>query len=156
MDINATLIGQMITFAVFVVFTMKYVWPPITRAMQQREKTIADGLAAGERGHKDLELAQGKSVEILQEARETAANIVNQANSRADHLIEQAKHVAQKEGERLIALARIEIEQEVHQAKRQLQDQIASLALNMAEKVVQRDIDASTHKQLLDKMVAEI
>lgn len=156
MDLNATLIGQMITFAVFVVFTMKYVWPPITKAMQDREKKIADGLAAGEKGEQDLQLAKHKSVEILQEAKMTATQIITQAHTRADHILEEAKHLAKKEGERLIIHAQGEIEQHLNEARRQLQSQIANLALGMAEKIVQRDIDPAVHKQLLDKMVEEI
>ena len=156
MDLNATLIGQMITFAVFVIFTMKYVWPPITKAMQDREKKIADGLAAGEKGEHDLHLAKNKSIEILQEAKTTATQIITQAHSRADHIVEEAKHTAKKEGERLIAHAQNEIEQYLNEARRQLQSQIANLALGIAEKIVQRDIDPATHKQLLDKMVEEI
>lgn len=156
MNLNLTLIGQMITFAVFVIFTMKYVWPPITKAMQDREKKIADGLAAGEKGELNLRLATNKSVEILQDAKADAAQIIAQAHSRADHIVEEAKQLAKKEGERLIAHAESEIQQNFNEAHRQLQKQIANLALDMAEKIVQRDIDPAAHKQLLDKMVTEI
>jgi len=156
MDINATLIGQMITFVVFVVFTMKYVWPPITKALQDREKKIADGLAAAERGENSLELAKHKSVEILQEAKQSSAQIVEQAHIRAAHIVDEAKEIARQEGDRIIAHAQTEITQQFNHAKQQLQDQVATLALNMAEKIVQHDIDAATHRKLLDKMVAEI
>lgn len=156
MDINATLIGQMITFVVFVVFTMKYVWPPITKALQDREKKIADGLAAAERGENSLELAKHKSVEILQEAKANSAQIVEQAHARAAHIVEEAKDVARQEGHRIITHAQSEIAQQFNQAKQQLQNQVSALALSMAEKIVQHDIDAATHRKLLDKMVEEI
>lgn len=156
MDLNATLLGQMITFAVFVVFTMKYVWPPITKAMQDREKKIADGLAAGQKGEQDLQLAKNKAVEILREAKTTATQLIAQANSRADHLMEEAKQAAKQEGERLIAHAHTEIEQQVVEAKRQLQSHVGLLAVQMAEKIVQRDIDPASHQLLLDKMVEEL
>lgn len=156
MSINLTLLGQMLTFAIFVAFTMKYVWPPITKAMQEREKRIADGLAAADRGQRDLELAQHKSVEILQEAKVRASHIIDQANKRAQHIVEEAKEQARQEGQRLLAHAQSEITQQVNQAKRELQTQVSELALKMAEKIVQRDIDARTHQQLLNNLVTEI
>jgi F-type H+-transporting ATPase subunit b len=156
MDINITLFGQMLTFAVFVWFTMKYVWPPIMKAMQDREKKISDGLAAAERGHRDLELAQHKAVEVLQEARLEASRIIDQANQRAARLVEDSKQVARQEGERLIHTAQSEIDLMANEAKRQLQQQMGSLAISMAEKIVRRDIDASTQKKLLQQIVTEI
>ncbi len=156
MDINFTLIGQILTFVVFIWFTLKYVWPPITKAMQEREKRIADGLAAADKGQRDLELATHKSVEIMQEAKVNAARIVEQANKRATRIVEEAKENARLESQRLIDQAYAEIEQHVNHVKRELQKQAASLALTMAEKIVQRDIDSNTHKQLLEGLVTEI
>ncbi len=156
MDINATLIGQMITFAVFVVFTMKFIWPPITKALADREKKIADGLAAAEKGEHSLVLAQNESVKILKEAKNTALGIVDQANSRAARILEEAKEQARVEGERLIAQAYVEIDQHTILAKRQLQQQVAGLAVQMAEKIVQHDIDSQVHQKLLDNMATEI
>jgi F-type H+-transporting ATPase subunit b len=156
MDINFTLIGQILTFVVFIWFTLKYVWPPITKAMQEREQHIADGLAAADKGQRDLELATHKSVEILQEAKINAARIVDQANKRGSRIIEESKESARQESQRLIDQAYAEIEQHVNQVKRDLQKQAADLALIMAEKIVQRDIDANTHKQLLAGLVTEI
>jgi F-type H+-transporting ATPase subunit b len=156
MDLNATLLGQMITFAVFVIFTMKYVWPPITKAMQEREKKIADGLAAGQKGEHDLQVARDKAADIVYEAKATAEQIISQARSRVDHIMEEGKQAAKKESERLIAHAYAEIEQQVTATKRQLQNQISVLALGMAEKIVQHDIDPAAHQKLLDKMVAEL
>lgn len=156
MEINFTIIGQLITFAVLVFFTMKYVWPPITQAMHEREKKIADGLAAAEKGQRDLELAEHKSVEIIQAAKIEAAHIVEQANKRAQRIIEEEKENARKEGERLIHSAQDEIEQMINQAKRDLQNQTAELAISMAQKIMQRDIDANTQRKLLDQIAAEI
>lgn len=156
MEINFTLIGQLITFAVLVIFTMKYVWPPITKAMQVREKRIADGLAAAERGHKDLELARQQAITQLQEAKQEASRIIDSANKRATSIIEESKDTARTEGARIIQTARGEIEQMVNKAKGELQSQVSELAIAMAEKILQRDIDATTHRKLLDQFVAEI
>lgn len=155
MNLNATLLGQMITFAVFVWFTMKFVWPPITKAMADREKKIADGLAAGERGQHDLELAKAKSMETLKQAKESAAHIIAEANTRASHIVMEAKEAAVHEGSVMISRAEAEIEQKYNHAKEELRAETAALALSMAEKIVGRDIDASAHKKLLDEMVAE-
>lgn len=156
MDINITLIGQLITFALLVWFTMRYVWPPIIKAMQERQKRIADGLAAGERGERDLELARQKSVEILHEAKQQASQLMDNANKRAAVLVDEGKETARQEAERIIKTAKDEITQLVNQAKRDLQNQASDLAIAMAEKIVQRDIDANTHRKLIDQMVAEI
>lgn len=156
MDINATLIGQMITFAVFVIFTMKFVWPPITKALAEREKKIADGLAAAEKGEHSLIMAKDESVKILKEAKNTAAGIVDQANNRAVRIIEEAKEQARLEGERLIAQAYVEIDQHTLLAKRQLQKQVATIAVEMAEKILQHDIDAQMHQKLLENMAMDI
>jgi len=156
MDLNATLLGQMFTFAVFVLFTMKYVWPPITKAMHEREKKIADGLAAAQKGEDDLRLAKIKATEILHEAKAQATHLINQAHSRADHLLEEAKHSAKQEAERIIAHAQVEIEQQANEAKRQLQKQVAILAVDMAEKIVGRHIDPTAQQKLLDEMVTEL
>lgn len=156
MEINFTLIGQLITFAVLVFFTMKYVWPPILKAMQEREKTIADGLAAAEKGQRDLELARHKSKEIIQEAKLEGSRIIDQANKRATNIIAEGKQTAKQEVDRMLAAAKEDISQMTQQAKRELQNHISELAISMAEKVLQRGIDADTHRKLLDKMVAEI
>jgi F-type H+-transporting ATPase subunit b len=156
MDINATLIGQMITFAVFVIFTMKFVWPPITKALQDREKKIADGLAAAEKGELSLQHATDKAKEIIQEAKITSAQIVEQAHVRTGHLIEEAKEIAKQESDRIIAHAQSEVAQQFNQARTQLQNQVADMALKIAEKIVQHDLDANAHRELLEKMVAEI
>lgn len=156
MDINITLIGQMITFAVFVWFTMKFVWPPITKAMDDRAKKIADGLAAAERGQQDMQLAQHKAAEMLAEAKQTAATIVDQANARAENIVTEAQQRAKLDAERLVKRAQEEFEQESNQAKRELQSQVADLAVQIAEKILQRSIDAKAHQQILNSAMTEI
>lgn len=156
MQINFTLIGQLITFAVLVIFTMKYVWPPIIKAIEEREKKIAQGLAAGEKGEKDLQAAREKSVVIIQEAKEEAARIVDAASKRATKLMEETKETARQEGATIIKNAKDEIERMLNDAKRDLQNQVSNLAISMAEKIVQRDIDATTHQELIKQFVEEI
>lgn len=156
MDINATLLGQFITFAVFVWFTMKYIWPPIMKAMQEREKKIADGLAASERGQHELELAQHKATEQMRDAKIHAAEILEQANKRANHIVEEAKERARAEGERLLTIARSDIEQEMQTARQELRNEIAVLAIASAEKILARSVDAATQRDLVDKLITEI
>lgn len=156
MDINATLIGQLITFTIFVVFTMKYVWPPLTKAMEDRQKTIADGLEAAERGQRELELAQGRSAEVLREAKAQAAEIIEQAKVRAQGIVEESKGQARTEGDRLLILAKTEIEQEKQKAKQELIHQMADIAVSGAEKILKRQIDKAANDRLLDELIAEI
>ena len=156
MNLNLTLVGQMLTFICFVVFCMKYVWPPILAAMAEREKKIADGLAAADRAGRDLELAQEKAVERLKEAKEEAAGIVDSANRRANQLIEEAKGAAIVEADRVKAAARAEIEQETNRAKEQLRAQVAALSLAGAEKILGAAIDESAHRELVDKLASEL
>ena len=156
MNINLTLIGQSIAFAVFVIFCMRYVWPPILKAMQERAEKIADGLAAADRANHDLELAQEKAVERLKEAKQEAAGIVDAANKRANQIIDEAKNQAREEGERLKEAAQAEIEQELNRAREQLRTQVANLALAGAEKVLAAEIDMQRHSELVDKLAAEL
>lgn len=156
MNINATLFGQTIMFAMFVWFCMKFVWPPIMAALDARKKQIADGLAAAERGKHDLELAAKRSAEVIREAKEKAADIITQGDKRASEIIEEAKAQAKVEGERIVAAARAEIEQEVFRAKEQLRTQVTAIALSGAGKILGREIDAKAHNDLLEKLVAEI
>jgi F-type H+-transporting ATPase subunit b len=155
-NINLTLIGQSIAFAVFVMFCMRYVWPPILKAMQERAEKIADGLAAADRANHDLELAQEKAVERLKEAKDEAAGILDSANKRANQIIDEAKHQAREEGDRLKEAAQAEIEQELNRAREQLRNQVASLALAGAEKVLAAEIDMQRHGELVDKLAAEL
>lgn len=156
MNINATLIGQAITFAILIWFTMKFVWPPLTAAMDERAKKIADGLAAGERAKHDLELAAKRSAEVIREAKEKAAEIIANGDKRAAEIIEAAKSQAKVEADRMIAGAQAEIEQEVFRAKEQLRGQVSAIALAGAAKILGREVDAQAHNDLLDKLVAEI
>jgi F-type H+-transporting ATPase subunit b len=155
-NINLTLFGQMIAFICFVMFCMKYVWPPILAAMAEREKKIADGLAAADRASHDLELAQEKAVERLKEAKQEAAGIIDAANKRGIQLVEEAKSAAVLEADRVKTAARAEIEQESNRAREQLRGQVATLALAGAEKVLGAAIDERAHADLIDKLAAEL
>ncbi len=156
MEINATLLGQLITFAILVWFTMKYVWPPITKAMQDREKKIAAGLEASDRSKRELEHAEHKALTMIREARLEATQIVEQAHKRFTQLVDESKEQARVEGERIIVLAQDEIGRQVNQAKEVLRKQLATLAIAGAEKIIQRNLDASAQTALLDEIVAEI
>ena len=150
MNINATMLGQMIAFAFFVWFCMKYVWPPLTAALAERQKRIADGLEAAERAGKDLEETQAKVAEQLKEAKAQAASIIDQANKRATQIVEEAK------GQRMIVGAQAEIEQEVNRAKEQLRKQVASIAIAGAEKILEAAIDEATHARLTEKLAESL
>lgn len=156
MSINWTLVGQMIFFVIFVLFCMKFVWPPITTAMAERAKKIADGLAAAERADKDLELAKEKAATDLKEAKAQAAELIEQAKKRADQMVEDAKVKAKEEAERVLASAEAEVEQQVAQAKEALRAQVATLAITGAEKILETSVDAKAHADMLDKLAAEL
>lgn len=156
MNINLTLIGQTITFIVFVWFCMKFVWPPIMSALNERKKKIADGLAAAERGAHEQELAEKKAAEVLHEAKQQAQDIINQAQKRASEIVEESKETARAESERIIATAQSEIEQEVNRAREELRGQVASLAVAGAGKILKREIDAKANEDLLKDLVAQI
>lgn len=156
MNINLTLFGQTFAFAIFVWFCMKFVWPPITKAMQERQKKIAEGLDAAGRAQQDLKLAQEKVSNTLRETKDQAAQILEQANKHANSIVEEAKLQARAEGERLIASARSEIEQEVNRAKDQLRAQVAALAVLGAEKILESQVDAKVHSDLVDKLASQL
>ena len=156
MNINLTLIAQALSFAILIWFTVKFVWPPLLAAIEARQKTIAEGLAAAERGKTDLELSAKRSAEVIREAKEKTAEIVALGEKRASEIIEEAKAQARAEGDRIIAGAKAEIEQEVFRAKEQLRTQVSAIALAGAGKILGREIDAKAHSDLLDKLVAEI
>lgn len=156
MNINATLLAQALWFAFFIWITMKFIWPPLQKAMHERQKEIADGLAAAEKGRQELEMAAQRVTEELQKAREQASEILAQAEKRAGELVEEAKDNARAEGERIVNAAKAEIEQEVNRAREQLRTQVASLAVSGAEKILKREIDSSAHAQLLQGLEAEL
>ncbi|MFC3122047.1 F0F1 ATP synthase subunit B [Agaribacter flavus] len=156
MSINATLIGQLIAFAVFVYFCMKMVWPPLMAAIEDRQKTIADGLAAGERAEKDLELAQAKATEQLKDAKAQAAEIIEQAKKRANQLIDEETQRGHAEREKIIAQGHAEIEAEKNRVKEELRKQVASLAIVGAQQILQREIDAQAQNDIVEKLVEEL
>ena len=156
MNINLTIIGQAIAFFIFVVFCMKYVWPPLTSALAERKKKIADGLDAAERAERDLKLAQEKATDNLSESKEQAAAIIEQANKRANQIVDEAKEQAREEANRVKAAAEAEIEQEINQAKEALRAQVAALALAGAEKILEASVDEKAHAQLVEKLAAEL
>jgi F-type H+-transporting ATPase subunit b len=156
MNINATLIGQAIAFFLFVVFCMKYVWPPIMHALEERKKKIADGLAAGEHGQREQALAEERAKQLLRQAKEQAGEIITRADKRAAEIVEEAKDDAKVEGQRLLTAARAEIDQEVNRVKEGLRGQVVSIALAGAGKVLEREVDEATHAELLNKLAAEI
>ncbi|MFY0678381.1 MAG: F0F1 ATP synthase subunit B [Neptuniibacter sp.] len=156
MNINLTIIGQAIAFAIFVMFCMKYVWPPITAALAERKKKIAEGLDAADRAERDLQLAQEKATENMRKGKEEAAAIIEQANKRANQIIDEAKEKALEEANRVKAAKEAELEQEVNQAREALRGQVATLALAGAEKVLEASIDEAAHAQLVEKLAAEL
>ena len=156
MNMNLTLLGQMISFAIFVWFCVKYVWPPIIKALEERETRIADGLAAGERGKHDLELAEKRATELLRQGKDKAQDFVNQAHKRADEIVEAAKQTAREEAERIKQSAGAEIEQNRNRARDELRGQVARLALVGAEQILMREVDEKAHKDVLDKLAANL
>jgi F-type H+-transporting ATPase subunit b len=156
MNINLTLIGQSITFAVFVWFCMKFIWPPIVNALDARRKQIADGLAAADRGKHELELAARRASESLHDAKQKAAEIIAQAEKRAAQVIDEAKSAAKEEGDRMILAAKAEIVQESHRAREALRGEIAGLVVAGASKVLRREVDAKAHADLLEAVKNEL
>lgn len=156
MEINLTLVLQMVVFAAFVWFTMKFVWPPLSKALDERQEKIADGLAAAERGRKELELAQHRIKDELQQAKSQAAEIIDKAGRRATQLIEEARDNARQEAEKIAKSAKEQIAQEVHHARDNLRREIAGLAVSGAEKILMREIDDQQNQALLDQLIEEI
>ncbi len=156
MSINATLIGQMITFALLVWFTMKYIWPPLFDSLEERKKKIADGLAAAEKGHEEILLAEKKAKGVIKEAKEQSSEIVNLAQKRANDLIEESKDTAKQEGERLLLAAKAQIEQEIQQAKEGLRQEVANLALSAAEQILGAEIDKAKHQDIISKVSKQL
>ncbi len=150
MSFNLTLIAQMLAFAAFILFTVKIVWPYMLRAIETRQKTIADGLAAAEQGHKALEASKRHADEAVQQARERSGEILSQAEKRASQMVEDAKQAARQETEREKAAAKAEIQQEIARAREQLRDEVAALAVAGAERILRREVDAKAHAELLD------
>ena len=156
MNINLTLVVQMLVFALLIYGTMKWIWPPLLNAMQARERKIAEGLAAAEKGEQELAEARGKADAIVREARERANQIIDHAQHRAIELVEQAKTTASAEGARLVAAAEQQIELETTHARESLRREVAGIAVGAAAKLLGREIDARKHADLLDQLAAEV
>ncbi|MDF3125411.1 F0F1 ATP synthase subunit B [Rheinheimera sp. 1928-s] len=156
MDLNATLLGELIAFAVFVLFCMKFVWPPLIGAIEARQQKIADGLAASDRAEQDLRLVQDKVKQQLAEAKTQASALIDQAKKREQQIIDEASVKAQSEREKILAQAKAEIDAERIKAREELRKQVAVLAVAGAEKILQRSIDAAAHSDILEKLVAEL
>lgn len=154
MNLNATILAQMLIFALVVWVAMKFLWPQITESMQARQRRIAEGLAAAERGQKDLAAAETRVEELVKGARERALAIEHQAHARANEIIEAARQTALAEGQRLLEGARSQVVLETQKARDELRRQVGALAVSGAAKIVEREIDARTHAQLLDKLAA--
>lgn len=156
MNMNATVIGQVIWFALFVWFCMKIVWPFIGKALEERRHAIAEGLNAADRAKRDLANAEEKVAASLDDAKAKSAELIEQANRRANQIIEEAKEKAAAEGERLVAKAQADIEQEINSAREQLRQEVAALAVAGAEQILRAEVDKGAHKQLLDQLAAEL
>jgi F-type H+-transporting ATPase subunit b len=156
MNINLTLIGQLLAFVVFVWFTKKFVWTPIIAALNERKAKIADGLAAAERGQHEQELAKERAVEELKKAKAQAAEIINLANKRANEIVDEAKENARAEGARILAAAQADIEQETNRARETLRGKVAELAVAGAEKILRREINADAHSEVLDTVAKQL
>lgn len=156
MNINLTLIGQMIAFAIFIWFCKRFVWTALMGMMEARAQKIADGLEAADRASRDLELAQEKATDQLHEAKQQAASIIDQANKRATQIIEEAKAQAIVEGDRLKAAAEAEVQQQINRAREELRGKVASLVLQGAEKVLEANIDPAANRELVDKLAAQL
>ena len=156
MNINATLFGQMITFALFVWFTMRFVWPPIQVALEKRKETIAEGLAAAERGHYDLSLAQEKAKKILKEARQGAEQALDDARQSSERMVDAAKEQAKEEAKRILERAQEDIKQLENDVRLKLKKDVSALVLFGAEKILAKQIDPSTHQDLLDQLIKEL
>lgn len=156
MDINATLIGQTIAFAFFVLFTMKFVWPPLINAIEERQQKIADGLAASERATQDLDKARAQAEEELKAARVEAAALIDQAKKRATKLVEEETQRGHVEREKIIASGYAEVEAERIRVREELRKQVAFLAIAGAEKIIEREVDAQKQSDIVEKLVAEL
>ena len=156
MNINLTLIGQTITFAVFVWFCLKFIWPPILPALAERQEQLAEGLAAAEKGQDKLLQAQAEAEEIVADARKQATSILDQAHARANDIVAEGKSDGVKERERQLTAAKAEIEQEVNKAREELRGQVSAIAIASAEKILKREIDDKAHEDILGKLAQEI
>jgi F-type H+-transporting ATPase subunit b len=156
MNINATLFVQALSFAFLIWFAVKFIWPPLNRAIDERNKRIADGLAAAEKGKAALVESERKSETAMKEARERASGVLGESEKRGAQIVEEAKAAAKAEADRIIAGAREQIASEVAKAKTELREQVAALAVAGAEKILQREVDAKAHAEMLGKLKAQL
>ncbi len=156
MNLNATLIAQLIVFLILVGFTMKYVWPPIVKALDERANKVAEGLAAAERGKSDFEQAEKRVAETLAEGRQQVAEMVANADKRAAQILEEAKNQAAEEAARILAQAKADVAQEANRARETLREQVATLALKGAEKILRREVDEKQHAEILSTLKQEL
>jgi F-type H+-transporting ATPase subunit b len=155
MNLNFTLVAQAVSFAIFIWFTARFVWPPLLRAIETRQKNVADGLAAAEKGRRELELSAQRAEEALRDARDRAQDIIGHAEKRAAQIVEEAKQAAKAEGDRLVTAAKGEIDQELSRAREQLREQVAVIAVAGAERILRREVDAKAHADLLTELKRE-
>jgi F-type H+-transporting ATPase subunit b len=155
-NINLSLFGEMIGFGLFIFLVMKFGWPKLIEAIEERQKTIADGLAAGERGRQELTQAHDQAAGILHQARDKSAEAVNTASQQASHILEEARKEAQAERQRQVEAAKAEIQQELNRAKDALRGEVAKVAIAAAERIIEREIDPKAHKALLDELAGQI
>ena len=156
MDINMTLIGQTIAMIVFVWFCMKFIWPPILNALEERQQQIEEGLAAADKSQEKLVEAQAQADEIVNEARQQATGILDQAHARANEIVADGKDAGVKERERQLSAAKAEIEQEANKAREELRGQVSAIAIASAEKILKREIDGKAHEDILGKLAQEL
>ena len=156
MNVTVTLIVQIFTFALLVWFIMRFLWEPLTGLMQEREKRIADGLAAGEKGRHDLELAEKRAQEMLRGAKQQASDIISHAERRAAEIVDAAKGDAKTEAERVIIAARSEIDQERNRAREELRHAVGELVVAAASRILEKEVDAKAHARLLDNTVKQL
>ena len=156
MNMNATMLVQALTFIAFIIFTMKFVWPPILAAIEERRTTIANGLAAADKGARSLEEAQVKIASMVEEARAQARTIIDQAQVRANGIVDEARVGATQERERILQYAQAEVEQQINRARDELRAQVAAITVAGVEKILSREIDSRAHQELLDKLAAQI
>jgi F-type H+-transporting ATPase subunit b len=156
MEINATLIGQMLVFGILYWFSWKFIWPPLMKAVEDRQKKISEGLAAAERGQKELQQSHGDAAVIVNEARDKALKIVDQANRRSNEIVDEARTTAITEGQRLVGDARQEVQLEQARARDALRKDVAKLAVAGASRLLEREIDPKTHADLIEKLAREI
>ena len=156
MNLNATILGQAIAFVLFVLFCMKYVWPPIMAAIEKRQKEISEGLSSAERAKKELDLAQADATDQLKKAKAEAQVIIDQANKRKAQIVDEAKTEAEQERNKIVAQARAEIDAERQRAREELRKQVGILAIAGAEKIIERSVDEAANSDIVDKLVAEL